>query len=160
MTKLWGSFYVPPNTALMNQLQELIEREHQIVRIQCLSNCTAQQAKDLLDLAHGNYDDVYRYLAAGYGEINDPDLVKHFEEYQKFTKFFPPQELKDIMSVPIDSPEKTLKDRLQIAFDLAEHDTSSHFEGRTCSMENKDGKSECPICYFRLRTKHHLGLDK
>lgn len=48
------------------------------------------------------------------------------------------------------------KERLDQAFGLAENDTAEHFNSQTCSMVNKDGESECPICYFRQRVKHHL----
>lgn len=41
----------------------------------------------------------------------------------------------------------------------AETETATQFNGQTCSLINKDGQNECPMCYFSKRMKHHLGLD-
>jgi len=41
----------------------------------------------------------------------------------------------------------TFEELCQI-FARAEHDTAAYFDGRTCSLLNKDGRHECPICYF------------
>src|SRR3990167_5858541 len=49
-------------------------------------------------------------------------------------------------------------DTLNRAFDIAEQETSDWFNGQTCSMENRRGESECPICFFRRRAKIILGL--
>lgn len=47
---------------------------------------------------------------------------------------------------------------LNRAFDIAESETANWFNGHTCVMENKKGDQECPICFFRRRVKHILGL--
>lgn len=47
---------------------------------------------------------------------------------------------------------------LNHAFDIAEQETADWFNSHTCSMENKEGRQECPICFFRRRVKHVLGL--
>lgn len=47
---------------------------------------------------------------------------------------------------------------LNHAFGLAENETAEQFGGKTCSLVDKDGNSTCPICFFRIRVKHHLGF--
>ena len=39
-------------------------------------------------------------------------------------------------------------EELHEIFLLAETLTAAQFDGRTCSLLNKDGRHECPICYF------------
>ena len=48
--------------------------------------------------------------------------------------------------------------KLDIAFNLAEEDTAKQFTSQTCSLTNKDGENECPICFFRRKVKEHLGI--
>lgn len=50
-------------------------------------------------------------------------------------------------------------EQFQEAFMKAEVEASEHFEGKTCSLENKNGQHECPMCYLSIRIKHHLGLE-
>lgn len=40
---------------------------------------------------------------------------------------------------------------LREASSEAENQVAAHFNGETCSMVNKDGQGECPICSFTLR---------
>lgn len=47
---------------------------------------------------------------------------------------------------------------LQRAFNDAETDTAAHFDGRTCSLEDKNGNAACPLCHFRARVKIALGI--
>lgn len=42
---------------------------------------------------------------------------------------------------------------LEFAFNVAECRVAEQFNGRTCSMKNKDGNDDCPICWFRAETK-------
>lgn len=48
---------------------------------------------------------------------------------------------------------------LQSAFDKAENETAEQFKSQTCTMEDKDGNHTCPICYFRRRVKHYMGIE-
>jgi hypothetical protein len=48
--------------------------------------------------------------------------------------------------------------KLDVAFNLAEEDTAKQFTSQTCSLTNKDGESECQICFFRRKVKEHLGI--
>lgn len=45
---------------------------------------------------------------------------------------------------------------LSMAFERAENETAEQFNQQTCSMVNKEGASECPICFFTKRVKAHL----
>ena len=45
------------------------------------------------------------------------------------------------------------------AFIAAEQETAKHFNGQTCAMKTKDGNETCPICYFHIAYKKHLGID-
>lgn len=47
----------------------------------------------------------------------------------------------------------------QVAFMKAEGEAAEHFNHQTCALENKHGKSECPMCFLSIRMKHHLGLE-
>lgn len=49
-------------------------------------------------------------------------------------------------------------DVLVEAFNRAEGETAEFFNGQTCSLRDKEGHDTCPICYFRLRVKEHLGI--
>jgi hypothetical protein len=49
-------------------------------------------------------------------------------------------------------------DQLNQAFDKAEGETAHQFNSQTCSLEDRDGKQTCPICYFRQQVKKYLGI--
>lgn len=53
----------------------------------------------------------------------------------------------------------TITQLFQQAFDKAEQETADMFGGQACSMTDKFGQDTCPICFFRLRVKEHLGLS-
>jgi len=45
---------------------------------------------------------------------------------------------------------------LTTAFDIAEQHTANQFDGKTCTMHDKNGDDVCPICYFRIEVKEWL----
>jgi hypothetical protein len=49
-------------------------------------------------------------------------------------------------------------DDLQKAFDTAEVETAYEFDSQTCGMRDKEEKITCPICFFRMKVKEHLGI--
>lgn len=50
-------------------------------------------------------------------------------------------------------------EELRRAFDRAEQETADHFNQQTCALDNKDGVPECPICFFRIQVRKHLGME-
>lgn len=49
-------------------------------------------------------------------------------------------------------------EQLYEAFVWAENQTAREFGGAVCSMRNRTGEDECPICYFYAALKRELGF--
>jgi len=45
---------------------------------------------------------------------------------------------------------------LKDIFRLAEQATAEQFDGQTCTLRNKDGRNECPICFFSIEVHKAL----
>lgn len=144
---------------LQKMAQDLEQKERQILDIHTMTKCSPFIARYYLTACDWNFRGLVAFINRGYFDMSDPDLT---DNLNRFMNQYYPTDIPEgyPMDMVIKTKDDPLKDRLKIAFDLAEHETSAHFAGHTCSIKNKDGKSECPICYFRLRAKHHLGLDK
>lgn len=59
------------------------------------------------------------------------------------------------------SKAEITEEEYQQAFYKAESDTVDHFPEHSealCGAKNEDDEYECPLCYFSIRLKKHLGI--